>query len=213
MKRTTLMKTILVFFLSSPVNTYAVEKIFYQGMHFKKAWIKVDGRLNKLAPGQRSKQGVELLELDKDFIVIRLDGKRYRYEKGSSQGELLMERVVLQRSAGNGGYWARGFINNSPVTFIVDTGASYVVLSKDLARKLKIRRGNKKVEVFTATKKETAYEVVLDSVRVGGISLSNIPALITNHDHPPSPLLGMTYLRHVDMVQSDGQMMLQYGGE
>ncbi len=96
------------------------------------------------------------------------------------------------------------------MTFLIDTGASYVVMNKVQARALKIKRGNKKIQISTATKIETAYQVTLDTVSVGDIELQNIPAIITKHEYPPYPLLGMSFLRHVEINQENEQMTLKY---
>ncbi len=71
-------------------------------------------------------------------------------------------------------------------------------------------QGNKKIQISTATRKETAYLVTLDTVSVGDIELQNIPAIITQHKYPPYPLLGMSFLSRVDINQKNGQMILKY---
>jgi aspartyl protease family protein len=83
-------------------------------------------------------------------------------------------------------------------------------MNKDQAGALKIKRGNKEIQISTATKTETAYQVMLDTVSVGDIELQNIPAIITKHKYPPYPLLGMSFLRHVEINQEDEQMTLKY---
>ncbi len=68
----------------------------------------------------------------------------------------------------------------------------------------------KKIQVRTASKTETAYQVTLDTVSVGYIELQNIPAIITKHKYPQYPLLGMSFLRHVEINQENEQMTLKY---
>ena len=191
-------------------NVYAAPKINYSGMLYGKASIKVNGRLVKLTPGQTSKNGVKLLSADLESIVVLVEGKRYRYKKNNTQGTVLDNKVTLIRGPGSSGYWAKGRINGKDVTFLIDTGASYVVMNKNQARELKIKRGNKKIQVSTATKIETAYQITLDTVSVGEIELQNIPAIITKHKYPPYPLLGMSFLRHVEINQENEQMTLKY---
>ncbi len=191
-------------------NVYSAPKIKYRGMLSGKALIKVDGRLIKLTSGQTSKNGVKLLSANLEAIVVLVEGKRYRYKKYSSQGTILAEEVTLIRNPGSSGYWAKGRINGKDVTFLIDTGASHVVMNKDQARAFKIKRGNKKIQVSTATKIETAYQVTLDTVSVGDFELQNIPAIITKHKYPPYPLLGMSFLRHVEINQKKEQMTLKY---
>jgi len=193
-------------------NVYAAPKINYRGMLYGKALIKVNGSYIKLTPGQTSKNGVKLLSANLQSIIVLVEGKRYRYKKGSIQGTILAEaeKITLKRDPGSGGYWTSGRINGKDVAFLIDTGASYVVMNKVQARALKIKRGNKEIQISTATKTETAYQVTLDTVSVGDIELQNIPAIITKHKYPPYPLLGMSFLQHVEINQGNEQMILKY---
>ena len=193
-------------------NVYAEPKINYRGMLYGKALIKVNGSYIKLTPGQTSKNGVKLLSANLEAIVVLVEGKRYRYKKDNIKGTILAEAegITLKRDPGSGGYRAKGRINGKDVTFLIDTGASLVVMNKVQARELKIKRGNKEIQVSTATKTETAYQVTLDTVSVGYIELQNIPAIITTHKYPLYPLLGMSFLRHVEINQENEQMTLKY---
>jgi len=196
--------------MTSASNVYSAPKINYRGMVNDTVWIWVNGRLIKLTPGQTSKNGIKLLSANLEAIVVLVEGKRYRYKKNNSQGTILDNKVTLISGPDSSGYWAKGRINGNDVTFLIDTGASYIVMNKDQARELKIKRGNKKIQVSTATKIETAYQVTLDIVSVGDIELQNIPAIITTHKYPPYPLLGMSFLRHVEINQENEQMTLNY---
>ncbi len=188
-------------------------QILYKGMHFGKAWIQIDGKQIKLKTGQTTDSGVKLLSVNKSEIVVSVNGQKFRYAKGSKQGFSLEQEVSLRRDAASGGYWAKGYINNQAVLFILDTGASYVTLNKKMARKMKINTGNNKIKVYTASKKETAYLITLASVQVGDIKLENVPAIITRHDHPIVPLLGMSFLSKVEISQKEDQMTLKYASE
>lgn len=190
-----------------PLITPAETDIHYKGMHFGRAWITINGRIHKLLPGQITKEGVELLSADKNEIYVRVAGKPYKYFKGENQAVPFEEQITLQQDR-NGHYWVKGYINNQPATFIIDTGASYVTLSKQLARKMRIKTGSNKIKVHTATKQEEAYLVELDTVRIGHIKLDNVPALITRHNNPTVPLLGMSFLSHIEMSQKGDRMTL-----
>ncbi len=191
-------------------NVYSAPKIKYRGMLSGKALIKVDGRLIKLTSGQTSKNGVKLLSANLEAIVVLVEGKRYRYKKYSSQGTILAEEVTLIRDPDSSSYWAKGRINGKDVTFLIDTGASDVVMNKVQAKALKIKWGKEKIQIITATRTETAYMVTLDTVSVGDIELQNISAVITMHKYPPSPLLGLSFLHHVEIIQENKQMTLKY---
>ena len=190
-------------------NVYSAPRINYRGLRSGKALIDINERMVELTPGQSFRNIVTLLSVNEEEIVLEVEGKRYQYKKNSNRGTILAEEVMLTLGP-YGSYRAKGKVNGKDVTFIVDTGANKVILNKVLARALEIEPGNKEVIIATASKIETGYEVTLDNVSVGGIELQNILAIITKHTSPPEPLLGMSFLQHVDISQENEQMTLKY---
>jgi aspartyl protease family protein len=200
---------VLLVYMAISSNVYASTKICYCGLRSGKALININGSLVELTPGQSFRNIVKLLSANEEVVVLEISGIRYQYKRNSSRGTILTEEVRLT-PAPNGNYTANGRMNGKNVTFIVDTGASYIAMNKNLARALKINRGNQKVQIHTASGTETNYLVMLDTVSIGGIMMYNIPAVISNHDYPREPLLGMSFLKYVDMSQENGQMVLKY---
>lgn len=190
----------------------AVTDIEYEGLYFGRARFVVDGRTVKLKPGEVSRQGMKLLSANEDRALITIAGKKFIYHRDSNEGILYEEELKLSRDVYSGHYWTNGSVNGEPVTFVVDTGASHVTLNKELARKLRIRTGNNRVSVQTASKEEQAYLVTLESVSIGGIELREIPAIITTHDFPTVPLLGMSFLARMEITHSGDQMSIKYTG-
>lgn len=66
--------------------------------------------------------------------------------------------VVLKRSR-NGHYFAKGFINDSPVTFLLDTGATSVAIPQKVADRLGLQKGYQHY-VNTANGQSAAYQTL-----------------------------------------------------
>ena len=49
---------------------------------------------------------------------------------------------------------------------------------------------------------------MLDSVDVGGIRVDGVRASVIEGEHPRAILLGMTYLKHVEMREKNGVLQL-----
>ncbi len=120
------------------------------------------------------------------------------------QGDLTLER----NRAGH--YLADGEINGKPVTFLLDTGATWVALPAGLARELKLQRGAP-VTLQTANGLAVGYQTRLASVRVGQIELRDVAALITDGISETTVLLGMSFLTRVEFSQRDGRLIIRPG--
>ena len=62
--------------------------------------------------------------------------------------------------------------------------------------------------VETASGVVQARVVMLRSVDIGGIRVENVRASVLEGAHPATILLGMSYLRHVDIHENDGVLSL-----
>ena len=116
--------------------------------------------------------------------------------------------VVHLRADSRGHYQTPGWINGSAVRFLVDTGATYIALSDELAHRLKLKAEGRAL-VTTANGSVEVQRTTLASVRVGGIEMLNVPAMITPGMDGDSVLLGMSFLQHLQMIQEQGTLSLR----
>ena len=114
--------------------------------------------------------------------------------------------VVLEQDR-NGHYEAEGQINGKSVTFLVDTGATDVALPESKARELGLEFGPK-VKVMTAAGPADAWVTRLDEVSVGGLRRTNVRASITDGEFN-GILLGMSFLKHYNLQQQDGRLVIR----
>ena len=114
--------------------------------------------------------------------------------------------VTLQ-SKKNGHYTFSGEINGQPVTFFYDTGASQVAIPEPVANYLGLSKGYP-YESHTANGTTTSYSTRLNQIRVGDIELHNIAAGIITGLEGNEILLGMSFLRHVEISQNNGVLKL-----
>lgn len=118
-----------------------------------------------------------------------------------------LREVVLQRNKA-GHYVVSGSINDQPVVFMLDTGASDVSVPAHIADTLGLRRGPE-VTYRTANGSVVNFATVLESVGLGNIRLNQIRASINPHTDSDDVLLGMTFLKHLDIVQRGEILILR----
>jgi iron donor protein CyaY len=112
--------------------------------------------------------------------------------------------MEVQRQA-NGHFYLPGTIENVPVTFMVDTGASVTSISSDLARQVGIRNC-KEVQFQTANGAATGCIALVPRMTLGNFALENITvAVMPNME---TNLLGANVLRHFQVSQSDSSMLI-----
>lgn len=91
-------------------------------------------------------------------------------------------------------------VGSAHLSFVLDTGASSVVLRAEDAAKLKIamKRLVFDVEVSTANGHTLAAETTLPSVSIGGIAEADVPALVARPGALHENLLGMSFLNRLE---------------
>ncbi len=103
--------------------------------------------------------------------------------------------LVIEKSA-SGHFEIDSSVNNAKVSFMIDTGASSIVLTLQDAQKAGIDAGalSYSVPVSTANGMSMAAPVRLDDIVIGDIIRHNLPALVAPEGKLDQSLLGMDYL-------------------
>jgi aspartyl protease family protein len=112
--------------------------------------------------------------------------------------------MEVQRHA-NGHFYLPGTVENVPVTFMVDTGASVTAISSELAREAGIRNC-KEVQFHTANGTANGCIALVQHMTLGNFVLQNITvAVMPNME---VNLLGANVLRNFQTNQSDSTMLI-----
>jgi aspartyl protease family protein len=111
--------------------------------------------------------------------------------------------------APDGLFYVTAIVNGAPVRFLIDTGASMIVLRPDDARRAGVLAGD---EAFsqtadTAGGKTAMAKVTLDEVVVGGTRQKALAAAVVRSDLPVS-LLGQNWVAQLASLTFSGDRML-----
>jgi aspartyl protease family protein len=115
-------------------------------------------------------------------------------------------QVKLRQNA-QGHYLATGTLNGAPAVFLLDTGATTVSVPARLARALRLQQG-RAVQSQTANGSVRTYQTRIDEVSLGGIVMRDVPASINPGMQGNEVLLGMSFLRHLDLHQQGRTLTL-----
>ena len=110
--------------------------------------------------------------------------------------------------ASDGLFYIDGTVGNTPVHFLVDTGASHVVLSHADARAGRWRQLSGRTEsIRTAGGAVKVEWIVIDRLEVDGVVLDNVEAVIPEKDMGTS-LLGQNALARFSRIEINGDQLL-----
>lgn len=184
------------------------------GLFSDRAVLVVDGKHHVLRAGQSTPGGIRLIAADSESASLEIDGEvveaRLDNRVTASKQAPGAREFQISRNAG-GMYTTVGSINGLTVSFLVDTGASFVSLNAAEARRLGIdyRVVGLPTAVTTASGTERAWSVILDTVKVGELELRNVGAVVLEGVQPEQALLGMSYLGRLDMTNTGRLMTLR----
>lgn len=99
------------------------------------------------------------------------------------------------RKEADGHFWTTAYVNSMPVRFLVDTGATSVVLTASDARMIGIdpRDLPRRASVMTAAGKVDAGVVTLGRIEIEGLRADDVDAVVMD-DSLQHSLLGMSFL-------------------
>lgn len=117
------------------------------------------------------------------------------------------DQVVLKRNRA-GHYVSSGRINGHPVLFLLDTGATDVAISDELAEKLELPRGRRMISQ-TANGTVVSWQTRLKEVGLGEIVLSDVSASVLPTMAGDEVLLGMSFLKRLEWTQRGDQLTLR----
>lgn len=175
----------------------------------KAAILSIDGAEPKTVKVGQRHGGVAVIAVGDDGATIEVEGRRRVIRRGqhfrAAAAKDARQSVVLVAD-GRGHFVTEGRVNGGMVRFVVDTGASSVVLPETDANRLGIdyRKGERGL-IQTANGVASAWRVSLDQVRLGGIELHQVDAVVIEKG-PDVVLLGMSFLNRVEM-RRDGDTM------
>jgi aspartyl protease family protein len=118
-----------------------------------------------------------------------------------------VRELTLQRNR-YGHYVASGTINDVPVVFLLDTGASDISVPGELAKIIGLKKGRPMV-YQTANGAIQVYATRLAKVDLGGIVLAKVRASINPHMQGNEVLLGMSFLKHLEFTQRGDVLILR----
>jgi len=175
----------------------------------KAAVLALDGGEPKTVKVGQKWSGITVISVGRGQATVEIEGKRRLLQLGQhyrGAAATSRESVILAADT-RGHFFTDGAVNGVHVRFMVDTGASVVVLPAADATRLGLdyRKGQRGI-MQTAAGPADGYIIRLDRVRIGAIELAGVEAVVMEKGLGVA-LLGMSFLNRLEMKR-DGQTMM-----
>ena len=205
--------TALIILLNSSLASAQELEIVVVGLFAGQAVIEVNKKQHLLKVGNRSPEGIKLIDANSREAILEVNGQRQTYLLGDQIGGQFTpapEQPKVSLWPNNGMYLTAGTVNGYSVDFLVDTGATTIALNAATANRLGLDyyRGQQ-IGIKTASGYDVGYKVNLDYVQIDTIKLYNIPAIVIDGPEPSPALLGMSFLGQLDMRHNGERLDLQ----
>ena len=146
------------------------------------------------------------------LLMFVFEDELYKQYNPNSQPQVSLNssgqaEVILKQNR-QGHYVTNGNINETSVTFLLDTGATQVSIPAHIADKLQLKSYGS-YPVQTANGRVTVYKTKIDQLSIGNIFLYNVAAHINPAMKSDGILLGMSALKQLDFQQTGKQLILR----
>jgi aspartyl protease family protein len=138
------------------------------------------------------------------FLFFYYYGKSDNPTYSATRGEVLLHADKA------GHYHLKGRINDYPVEFLVDTGATLVAIPQNLADRLHVV-GRYPITMLTANGEVTGSLTRLKQLSFGEFVLKDVKAVIIPGAEDGIVLLGMNVLSQFNIEQQDKRLLLKWG--
>lgn len=199
--------------LCGGIPVLAAPDVKLNGLFKGRAVLVIDGSTRVLKVGETSPEGVKLISSHKAEAVVEIEGiqqtLKLSRQIGSGYSARQGSEVRIPRDR-RGHYFVGGAINGRRVEFMVDTGATSIAMNRDEAKRLGIDYSNGIFQkLSTAGGLVESYQVQLNKVTIGGITLRLIDAVVVMGDYPTEVLLGNSFLNRVQISEQQGVLVLR----
>ena len=112
------------------------------------------------------------------------------------------------RRGPDGHFYAEAQVNGTTIRFLIDTGATVVVLRRDDAQRAGLQLPSERAMAMGVGGPVEVTPVVLDRVAIGGIEARGVQAAVAEAQDLPVSLLGQSYLQRLGSVEIRGDIMV-----
>ena len=118
-------------------------------------------------------------------------------------------QITLIRNS-SGHFIAQGKVDSKSISFLVDTGATDIVLSNRDAANAGIDTNNLRynIPVSTANGMTSSARTKIDAIAIGPIQYRNITVMVARENDLKSSLLGMNFINRLRSFQIRGDRMI-----
>ena len=189
------------------------QSVTMSGVMGSKALLIINGGTPKALSTHESHQGVRVVHIQGDSAIVEIQGQRQTLRIGDApvsvgQG-LSSNRKVVLRADNRGHFRESGWINNKPMQYMVDTGASVIAIGQSDAERMGIDfEKGQPITMRTANGNAQGWRIKLDTVRVGGITAYGVEAVVGTQPMP-YVLLGNSFLSQLHLTRQGNEMVLE----
>ena len=124
------------------------------------------------------------------------------------QSSKQQQQVIVTMQANQQGHFVGTLLlNGKPIDFLLDTGATMVAVSDEVAALTGMKKGTA-YKTSTANGTTTAYQSKIHELRLGDIVLTDLDASIVPNLEGAEILLGMSALKHLEFSKRERQLQL-----